>query len=191
MGCKELIASLKEAASVRVNAVWSEASAEADAARAACAQKVGQAKEEAGRIMTARLALIRSQAHLETRSKERGLRLAADRKLADLLYSIATSRLRMLRAHGYDAVFQAMVQELPRFPWASVKVHPEDVGLARTFFPQAKITTVETISGGLEVTSDDGLVTVVNTCEKRLERAWESMLPELIKEAIDGTSTRP
>jgi vacuolar-type H+-ATPase subunit E/Vma4 len=187
VGCKELIDSLRTAASERVNAVWSEAAAEADNARAACAQKADQAKEEAGRIMAARVALIRSQALLETRSKERGLRLAADRKLADLLYSIAASRLRMVRDREYGAVFQALVLELPRFTWGSVKVHPEDVERAKTFFPKAKITAAEEISGGLEVTSDDGLVTVVNTCEKRLERAWEGMLPEMIREVTDGT----
>ena len=136
MGCKELIESLRAAASERVDAVWSEASAEADNARAACAQRIDQAKEEAGRIMAARVALIRSQALLETRSKERGLRLAADRKLADLLYSIAASRLRMLRDREYEAVFQALVQELPRFTWGSVKVHPDDVERARTLLSQ-------------------------------------------------------
>ncbi len=190
MGCKELIESLRAAASERVDAVWSEASAEADTARAACAQKIDQAKEEAGRIRAAKVALIRSQALLEARSKERGLRLAADRKLADLLYAIAGSRLRMLREREYDAAFQAMAQELPRFTWASVKVHPDDIERARKLFPNAKITASEAISGGLEVTSDDGLVTVVNTCEKRLERAWEAMLPELIREVANGTSAR-
>lgn len=190
MGCKELIEALRTAASERVNAVWSEAAAEADNARAACAQEIDQAKEEAGRIMATRVALIRSQALLETRSKERGLCLTADRKLADLLYSIAISRLGMLRAHEYDAVFQALVRELPTFAWASVKVHPDDVERARLFFPNTKITAAEKISGGLEVVSDDGLVTVVNTFEKRLERAWEDMLPEMIREATHGTSSR-
>jgi len=190
MGCKELIEALRAAASERVNAVWSEASAEADIARAACAQKIDQTKEEAGRIMAAKVDLIRSQALLEMRSKERSLRLVADRKLADLLYSIAASRLRMVRNREYDAVFQALVQELPQFTWGSVKVHPDDVERARTFFSNAKIFATETISGGLEATSDDGLVTVVNTCEKRLERAWEGMLPEMIKEAAHGTSSR-
>jgi vacuolar-type H+-ATPase subunit E/Vma4 len=68
-------------------------------------------------------------------------------------------------------------------------VHPDDVERAKTCFPNAEITAMEEISGGLEVTSDDGLVTVVNTCEKRLERAWESLLPEMIKEATHGTSS--
>jgi len=190
MGCKELIESLRAAASQRMNAVWSEATAEADNARAACAQKIEQAKEEAGRIMAARVALIRSQALLESRNKERGLRLVADQKLADLLYSIAASRLGMLRDREYDAAFQVLVQELPCFTWGSVKVHPDDVDRARTFFPQARIVATEAISGGLEATSDDGRMTVVNTYEKRLERAWKGMLPAIINEAIHGTSSR-
>jgi vacuolar-type H+-ATPase subunit E/Vma4 len=188
MGCKELIESLRAAASERVNAVWSEASAEADKVRAASAQRIGQAKDDADRTTAARVALIRAQTQLETNSKERGLRLAADRKLADLLYSIARSRLTQVRDRGYDAVFLALVQELPRFTWGSVKVHPDDVERARKCFPRAEITASDTISGGLEATSDDGQVTVVNTCEKRLERAWEEMLPTMIKEAIHGTS---
>jgi V/A-type H+/Na+-transporting ATPase subunit E len=190
MGCKELIESLRAAASERVNAVWSEADAEADNARAACAQKIEQAKEEAGRIMEVKVSLIRSQTLLETRKKERSMRLVADKKLADFLYSIAASRLRILRDREYDAGFQVLAQELPRFTWGSVKVHPDDVARARTFFPNAKIIATEAISGGLEVTSDDGLVTVINTWEKRLERAWEGMLPEMIKEATNGTSSR-
>jgi V/A-type H+-transporting ATPase subunit E len=189
MGCKELIESLRAAASERVDAVWSEASAEADKARAACVQKIDQAKKDAGRTMTTRVDLIRSQSLLESRSKERNLRLAADRQLADRLYSIAASRLRMLPDREYDAVFQALVQELPTFTWTSVKVHPDDVERARTFFPNARILAADGISGGLEVTSDDGQVTVVNTLEKRLERAWEGMLPDLIREAVNGTSS--
>ena len=189
MGCKELIESLRAAASERVNAVWSEATAEADSARTACAQKIEQAKEESGRVIATGVALIRAQAVQEARAKERSLRLAADRKLAELLYSIAISRLNRVRERNYDATFQALVEELPRFTWGIVKVHPDDVERARVFFPKANITAAAGITGGLEVISDDGLVTVINTCEKRLERSWENMLPEMIREVTDGTSS--
>jgi len=190
MGCKELIESLRTAASERVDAVWSEASAGADAARAASAEKISKARDDADRAIASGAAQIRSQVLLEAQRKERGLRLAADRKLADLLYSIAATQLPLLRESEYTAAFQAMVQELPQFAWGHVKVHPDDVERARAFFPNAKITGAASISGGLEATSDDGQVTVVNTFEKRLERAWEGMLPQMINEAAHGTSSR-
>jgi vacuolar-type H+-ATPase subunit E/Vma4 len=38
------------------------------------------------------------------------------------------------------------------------------------------------ITGGLETISTEGEVRVVNTFEKRLERMWEEMLPEIMKE---------
>ena len=52
-------------------------------------------------------------------------------------------------------------------------------------FPDAEILFDKAITGGLEAISDGGEVRVVNTFEKRLERMWEEMLPEIMKEVME------
>ena len=101
------------------------------------------------------------------------------------------SSLPALRKAGYEAVFGKMVQELPALSWKRVQVNPGDVALAGRYFPAAEIVPDPGITGGLDVSTEDGSIRVINTFEKRLERAWSDMLPLLIKdvyqEVADGT----
>ena len=109
-------------------------------------------------------------------------KLLAERALADRLYGLAQSSLPALRNVGYRDMFVSFAQELPRFAWKTIRVNPGDGALAREQFPGAEVQFDKTITGGLEAISDGGEVRVVNTFEKRLERTWEEMLPEIMKE---------
>ena len=51
-----------------------------------------------------------------------------------------------------------------------------------SFFPQAEIETDDSIRGGFEASADDGKYRVINVLEKRLEKGWPLVLPELLKE---------
>ncbi len=67
-------------------------------------------------------------------------------------------------------------------------MNPADIGLAKRHFPGAEIVPDETISGGMDATAEDGAIRVMNTFEKRLERAWREMLPLLIKDVYQEVS---
>jgi vacuolar-type H+-ATPase subunit E/Vma4 len=77
-------------------------------------------------------------------------------------------------------VFSLLVKELPHMHWKDVRVAPRDVEIAQKHFPDSNCLPDDNISGGLEVMRDDGRVSITNTFEKRLEKAWEDLLPLLI-----------
>ncbi len=108
------------------------------------------------------------RARAEASSRARALRLDAEETLADSLYSIARFSLHQLRDDRYPAVFEKLVRELPALQWKSVRVNTADVDLARKYFPDAEISPVGHISGGVEVTMADGAIRVINTFEKEI-----------------------
>jgi V/A-type H+-transporting ATPase subunit E len=61
--------------------------------------------------------------------------------------------------------------------------------VARQLFPQAEIVIDEGISGGLVASSADGRITVINTLEKRLERLWPRLVPEILRDVVENEQT--
>jgi len=121
----------------------------------------------------------------EANAAVRKAHLTSDRVLADRLYRLARTALPSLRNVGYHDVFGAFIQELPRFTWKTVRVNPDDVVLAREAFPGADIDGEPSITGGLEAATEGGQFRVVNTFEKRLDRVWEEMLPDIMRELAE------
>ena len=183
MGCKELINSLRAAGDEKLKALRCEAEQEAERVRAEAARRVEALREEHGRKHAAAAArhadVILSEAHAAVRA----IALSAERTLADRLYGAAQASLRSLRNTGYRDVFIGFCRELPRFTWKSVRVHPDDVALAREQFQDAEVHADPGIIGGMVAASEGDRVMVVNTFEKRLECLWEEMLPEIMQEA--------
>jgi len=130
----------------------------------------------------------------EEGGRARSIRLGAEKTLSDRLLSVALSSLKQLRHTRYPEVFEKLAKELPSLPWKIVRVHPDDKDLARKHLPDAEIVPMETITGGLDAATADGTIRVVNTFEKRMERAWSDLLPLLIKdvyqEASDGATQK-
>jgi vacuolar-type H+-ATPase subunit E/Vma4 len=191
MSCKELIDSLKKAADERVLLMRQEAEREAGAVKADVARRLGQLRDEAkGKEAVARRD-ANTRALSAENSRAREVRLLAEKELSARLEAVAVSSLTALRKADYENVFGKMVRELPALAWHTVRVNPGDVSLAGKFFPGAEIVPDENISGGLDASIKDGSIRVINTFEKRLERAWSDMLPLLIRdvygEVFDGT----
>jgi vacuolar-type H+-ATPase subunit E/Vma4 len=69
-----------------------------------------------------------------------------------------------------------------------VRVNPEDVALAGKYFPGAEIIPDRNITGGMDASTADGTIRIINTFEKRMERAWTDMLPVLIKDVYQEVS---
>jgi len=101
--------------------------------------------------------------------------------LADRLFSLASNQLPWLREHSGKGLFSTLAAELPSVRWSVVRIHKDDIDLARAAFPEAQVEGDSGITGGLIAQSEDGSMQVINTLEKRLERAWPQLLPELFR----------
>ena len=188
MGCKELIGSLRAAGEEQLKAIRAEAEQEAVRIRADAAHRVEALQEERARKHAAEAAKQSEALMSDANRTVRAIGLRADRALAERLYRVARASLPALKNVGYQDVFTGLARELPQFAWKTVRVNPGDVALAREQFPGAEVLADPGIIGGLEATSEGDRVQVVNTFEKRLERLWEEMLPDIMKE-VAGQGT--
>lgn len=186
MSSRELIERLNSEADEQVRAVRREAEGEAQRVR-----------DEARRKMEALSAKYRALEAEAVREKTAGItaeaedearqaRQATDGALAARLREMAFSALPELRGQGYGRVFRALAAEVPELAWKAVRVNPADAELASEAFPGAEVRGDDSITGGLETASEDSRVRVVNTFEKRLERAWDEILPGLLAEVHEG-----
>ena len=182
MGCKELIEALRQAADQKLEAIWDEAEKEAERIRAETARKIDQIRGTYAERQSLESRQKVSEILADANRKERIAELATQKALSDRLFSLAVTSLKRLREDTYRRTFETLVKELPPFSWHTVRVNPEDSSLAKQFFPDAEIVPDPNISGGIDVMNEGGGTRVVNTFEKRLERAWTDMLPELIKD---------
>jgi V/A-type H+-transporting ATPase subunit E len=195
MSSRELIESLRFAGEGKVRLIRQEAEQEAKALQEAAAGKVEELRKHYAEKLASTEGEEAMRALAEAGSRARTVRLGAEKELSERLYSIACSSLHLVRDNGYPAVFEKLALELPSFPWKQVRINPADVGMARKYFPDAEIIPVENITGGVDATVADNTVRVINTLEKRLERAWNEMLPLIVKdvyrEVFDGASMQP
>lgn len=178
-----MIESLRKAADDRVRLLWGETEAEAGRIHADQAKSLEQLRQGVKQKQTIMAAERISRAISEANSRARVQRLQAEKALSGRLYELALASLPQLRNGAYDALFEALVRELPPLAWQVVLVHPDDIHLARNFFPNAEIRHQNGITGGMDVSAQNGSIRVINTFEKRLERAWSELEPQLIRDA--------
>jgi len=190
MGSKELIESLRRAADERIRLIWKDAEGEASKAKAEVSRRLDRIRESSARTESLAATAAQVAAVSVANNLSRKHMLKAERALSDRLFSVALSSLPRLRNSGYGVAFEKMAQELPPLAWKSVRVNPEDVDLAKSMFASAEVIPDKRISGGVDATTEGGKIRVINTLEKRLERAWMDMLPGLIKDAYDAIEKR-
>jgi V/A-type H+-transporting ATPase subunit E len=196
MSGKELIDSLRSAADQKARSLWRDAEADAAAFRVQAEHRLEQMRSAAAQQQqrAANEHGLRLTAAADSRARSR--RLAAELALANRLFGLARDSLSTLRQQDEERIFTACVRELPPLEWKTLRVNPEDRERARTMFPDAEVIADESISGGLDAATIGGRIRVVNTFEKRLERAWPILLPEMIRavyhEAVDhGSAGNP
>lgn len=195
MGCKELIESLRKAADDKIRSLGQEAEAEAERIKAETSRRIEEIRENNARMLSSKAGEKTEKILWDANNTARMHRLSAQKTLLDRVFSLALTSLRQLRNEKYKEVFEKIVHELPPGPWQTVRVNPEDIGLAGEYFPGAEIIPDGNITGGVDAMMEAGKIRVINTFEKRLERAWEDIFPELIKVVFEeaanhGTSRK-
>lgn len=195
MSSKELIESLRRSGEEKIRLLRQEAEQEAKAFQAAATERLAELRRQNEARLAAATGEETVHALAEAGNKARAIRLSVEQQLSERLLSVSRTLLQQVRNNGYPALFEKMAIELPSLAWNLVRVHPADVDLARKYFPDAEVVPVETFTGGMDVTIRDGTIRVINTLEKRLERAWNELLPLMVKDVYrevgDGTSPEP
>ncbi len=183
MSYRELIEALHRGAEERIGEFRREAVAEASRFREEAADGLERMRKEFSGRQAVAVREASRDILADAESKARHMRLADLRELSERLSCLAVAMIAGLREKGYEELFCALARELPVCPWETVKVNPEDEEMARRHFPRAKIVTEPGISGGMEVCGEGGRICIVNTLDKRLERGWPELLPDLVAAA--------
>lgn len=182
MAYPELIEALRKECEAKARNIWEAAEAEAGRVKEETSSRLEKLTREHDRDVSS-AGRTKSETILsEAGRTARALRLTAEQDLTARLYRTATAALHLLRDGRYEDTFGSLARELGPGTWETVKVRPEDGGIAKICFPDSEIVEDGSITGGFEAVTDGGRVRVVNTFEKRLERAWAEMLPEIMKD---------
>lgn len=181
MGYRELTDALLSDGDKKVRQIWHATEAEADRIKGEAAARIRKLQDDYGRRQESATAAETSIILAEAERQAALIKLEAEKVLAGRLYTLAHGILPRLRDDGYAELFADLVEELLPCQWETVRVNPADSELAKTSFPGVAVETDCGITGGMEVSAEGGRVRVVNTLDKRLERAWPELLPHLLK----------
>lgn len=185
MGCRELIESLRRIRDEKIIAIWSEVEAEAAQTKDDVSQKREQLRRDLDLKIAAAVSERNDQALAEANRSSRSHRLNAEQHVTERLFVLAARSLGQARTGEYPAVFEKLARELPSIAWKQVQVNPADAPLARKHFPEAQIVPVDRIAGGVIASNEGEKIRVDNSFEKRLERCWPELVPEMIKEIYE------
>ncbi len=183
MGYRELTEELRREAEENIGEFRRQAEDEASRAREEALAEVELMRGESARKQASAVEEAVREVLADAERKVLEMRLGGMRDLSGRLYDMAVSLLAGLRALRYEKLFAALLRELPDFEWGRVKVNPADLDMAQGHFPEAEISADGDICGGIEVFSEDGCICIANTLEKRLERGWPELLPDLVAAA--------
>lgn len=186
MGHEELIAALRQEAAAKALAIREEAVAEAERIHRDADRRIRDIREESRQQEEALAREAEEIALSQARQEARGILLTAEAGLAGRVCALVGDMLASLRQRNYTVVFDALIAELPVFPWEVVRVNPADEAFAKKRFPGAVVQTDPSITGGLEVSDRAGKVRVINTFEKRIENLWPEILPDLVREISEA-----
>jgi len=182
MNCEELIGSLWQDAEKKIGAILRETEEEEERITKEALLRISRSREDSQLRCSSAARKRKEETVAEAEKRARLINIAEDLRLAERLYRISQASLLKLRDRDYQGSFRIMAEELPPLHWKAVRVNPEDAVIAQEHFSGAGIIVDNSISGGMDVMTDDGKIRVVNTLEKRLERAWGDILPRILKE---------
>jgi len=180
LSLEELLHTLKKNEHKQIDDIWQQARAEADSIRTHVTEAIARITQEHKDKLAAACQKSVNTILAESDKKSREKKLLIYRDLNETLYQTAVKLLPELRLANYDNIFTELVNELPDMKWEKIIVNPSDTTLATRFFNENVVFSDNGVSGGLIAISAQGKIVVNNTFEKRLERKWAYLLPELI-----------
>lgn len=182
MGYRELIDALLREGEEKVIEVRRNAEAEVEKIWNEKEARIAGLRREYAGILNFETAAATNPMLLKAEKETRAIRLHAEAQLSGSMKHLAMSLTCSLRDEKYKDIFSSLLREIPSCKWEIVRVNPLDERLAREYFPEAIITVDDNISGGLEVTGSSDRVSVRNTLDIRLDKAWEELLPDMMEE---------
>lgn len=180
MGYEELIEAIKEEGERKLREIWATAETTAEIIRKEAESRVTALRMEYDERLNVEVEKKRSLILKEAVREAYQIRLKAQEKLSERLFSTAVGLLSVLRRERYKEVFEALFNEIPHSRWVTVRVNPDDILIAESCFKGADIIVDSSITGGFVVENSEGNI-IINTFEKRLERLWPEILPEILK----------
>ena len=192
MGEKELKTALQHEGEAHARGFWEQAEAVVEGRRKEIETELEHLCDETGRSLQAEETALRNNLLFEARTRAMGDKLHAEAAMELRLLESADRVLGEMIEDSRQELWQALSRELPEYQWMSVKVHPDDLELARRAFPSVAIDIDEVICGGLIATNAEGTIRVDNSLSCRLMRAWPDLLPDLMKdlrEQVDSNAT--
>jgi len=182
LGLDELLHTLRKNEQKQIEDIWQEARAEADSIRKHVTEAIAKITQEHKDQLTAACQKSVNTILAESEKKAREKKLLVYRDLNETLYQTAVKLLPELRRDDYENIFTELVNELPDIKWEKIIVNPADITFAARFFSEDVVLADDSFTGGLTAISAEGKIVVKNTFEKRLERKWAYLLPELIQD---------
>lgn len=170
---EQQIATLRRQAREKIDSLRAEADQQLAEAESQCQLTAGQSRETVRRKMA--VTAQRQASLIATR---------AEQKLNNRLYGLGIKLLNGLHDPDRAILLSRLAAEISDNNWQTIIVHPDDQAVARKLFPQAEILTNQDICGGLIASSSHGRITVINTLEKRLERLWPQLAPEILQDVV-------
>ncbi len=182
MSHEELLADLQKKGEEQVREIWNKAETEVNELKAEAARRIDKERELLRQRETTACEEERIFVLMRADREANQIISNSEQALAEKLYLLAQKSLQTVRDQEDTSFFTSLSDELPGCVWDKVMVHPDDQKRAETRFKNSKIVNDESIAGGLKAMGNNGKVYINNTLEKRLERAWPTLLPLLIKE---------
>lgn len=180
MGYEELIEAIKEEGERKLREIWATAETMAEIIRKEAESRATALRMEYEERLNVEVEKKRSLILKEAVREAYQIRLKAQEKLSERLFSTAVGLLSVLKRERYKEVFEALFNEIPHSRWVTVRVNPDDILIAESCFKGTDIIVDPSITGGFVVENSEGNI-IINTFEKRLERLWPEILPEILK----------
>lgn len=187
MGRTELLAALQRDGQEKMAAINGRRAAEEERLRAETANKIGLLRQE-HKVKRELLCSARQRQILAKAGREAALiRLRAEHALGLRLHACACNSLPPLYRRDAARLFPLLAAELPSLPWQTVWTTPADTSGAAALFPAATIIADVALAGGIKAALAENILSVDNTLEKRLEKLWPDLLPQLLADLRKGS----
>lgn len=189
MSHSALIDDLRARGEQQIAAMRQQVREEIDGLRAKADHRLTEAETHCQLVADQSRETVRRKMAVTAQRQASAIATRAEQGLNSRLYALAKALLNGLPGTKRAELFTRLAEEITAGDWQTIIVHPEDTPVARQLFPQAEIVPDGEITGGLVASTADGGITVINTLDKRLERLWPELLPEILRDVVEHEQT--